>query len=482
MSSKKRSRSVSGHKQFNQPSLLALHESPTHESRTRGSHSRERSRSVSRTPTGRVPFDRDTNDKTRPKEPKGRFPESFEKLADPQFKSLPRVHTPLSKPPKGILKNSSSPIRPFSTAPSLSTLPTSASSKDTQTGESFQRPVSSLPLSTVHNTATPAGNSPPKASPIPTFQSIAMSGKVSGKAKPPNATALREMGANESTGKTKNPASVNGPTSKKASESSNEGSSSSDEESSESTSDSSDGESTASEKESKARGDTTTPTTGAKKVASSSESGSSDSESESSDESDDDTPGEKAKSTLAAAQTAMNGDMTSSSEEESDSEVESGGARVAPAKEIPNSSTESSDEEEDSDEEMEDAPPTGQGSGGASKSAGASTLRAAQRAPPEPAPSVMDGGFKLQKAQNLGQMASLLTEANAKGERLWLLTHPSTTPLNLEVQKVFTSSENHTNSILPNGAKLTYPVASEGNNVHTICRFLPQLATSWTGC
>lgn len=472
MSSEKRSRSLSSHKHLIHQGSLALHDSPTSESRTGGSHSRERSRSVSRPPAGRVPLDRDTNDKTRPGELKSRFPASFEELADPQFQSPSRVYTPLSKPVKGILKNSSSPIRPYSVSPSPTKLPTSASSKDTQTrGHFHPTPFSSLPFNPLHQAVALAGNSPTKTSPIPASQSSTMSGRAPGKAKPRDATALYDMGANGSTNKGKKPVPVNGSKSKKASESSDEGSSSSDEESSESSSDSSDEESTASEKESKAPGSTATPATGPKKATSAPESQSSDSESESSDESGDDTPGEKAKS-RAVTQAATNGAMTSSSDEESDSEIENGGARVAAAKEIPNSSTESSEEEEDSDEEMDDAPPSGQGSGNTPKSTGAGLLRAAQRAAPEPAPSVMDGGFKLQKAQNLGQIASLLGEANAKGDRVWLLTHPSTTPLNLEVQKVFTSSQNHTNSIMPNGAKLTYPVASEGSNIHTICRFL----------
>lgn len=460
MSSAKRSRSVSGFKDLIHPGLRALHDSPTSESRTGDSHSRKRPRSVSRPPAGRLPLDRAFNDKTCPSEPKGHFPASFDELADPQFQSPSHVHTPLSKPVKGILKNSGSPVRPRFASPSPAKLPTSASSKETPTRDTFRlRTFSSLPYSQLHKAATPAGNSPTKPSPIPASQSTAMGGKASGKAKPRDATALYDMGPNGSTGKNKKPAP------------SDEGSSSSDEESSGSDSDSSDEESTASEKESKAPGSTAKPAIGAKKAAESSES-----ESESSDESDDDTSSEKeSKSPLAVTRAATNGATTSSSEDESDSETESGGAKVAAAKEIPNSSTESSDEEEDSDEEMDDAAPSGQDSGSAPKPAGAGTLRAAQRAAPEPAPSVMDGGFKLQKAQNLGQMASLLSEANAKGDRVWLLTHPSTTPLNLEVQKVFTSSENHTNSIMPNGAKLTYPVASEGSNIHTICRFLPLL-------
>lgn len=475
MSSKKRSRSVSGNKHSLHEGLLALHGSPTSEARFRGNQGRTRLRSVSRPPTGRVPLDRDTDDKTRPSEPKSRFPASFEKLADPQFQSPPRVHTPPSKPVKGILKDSSSPIRP-SSASSLTNPPTSSVlNKDFRSRDPFYlRAFSSLDFSPVFKDATPTGNSAAKLSPIPVSRTTNMSGKASGKVKPRDATAVHNLGPSGPTDNNKKPVPVNG---SKAIDTSDEGSSSSDEESSES-SDSSDEESTASEKELKTSGNAAAPAAAGKKTATAtaSESSESESESESSDESDDDTTKQKAKSPPAVTPAATNGDPASSTGEDSDSETGSGGAKVAASKEVPNSSTESSeeDEEEDSDEEMDDAPSSGQASGNTPKPPGVGTLNAAQRAAPEPPPSVMDGGFKLQKAQNLGQMASLLSEANAKGDRVWLLTHPSTTPLNLEVQQVFTSSENHRNSIVPNGTKLTYPIASEGSNIHTICKFSPR--------
>lgn len=448
---------------------------------------RKRSISFSRNPTDRVPLGQDSSDKTRPS---GRFPASFDSLADPQFRSTPPPHTPTPKPIKGILKTSSrspsTPIRPSSAVSFETTAPTNGHRSYHPT---FARTYSSISFNSSQTpAATPKDTVKPPESPS---QTSVMSGKAVGRAKARDATAVYDLGASP---EKKKAGRING-SAKKTDDVSDEGSSSSDEDSDSSSSD----EDSDSEDEPKGRQNAAAPAS-KKKAAPAAAADSSDSESDSSDSDDEPAkqeikkPEAKKQETKkpAAAPAATNGAEESSSEEESDSEGEDGGAKVAPAKEIPNSSTESSESEdddestsapaksastdesssgssdegsdEDSDEEMADAPTS------APQSSRSGMVRAAQRAPPGPAPSVMEGGFKLQSAQNMGHMASVLSEAKAKGDRVWLLTHPSTTPLNLEVQKILPSAESHRNSIFPNGAKLTYPAASDGKNVHVICK------------
>lgn len=471
MSSNKRSRSVAGERISNAKDSVAQDDKATAELRHRDNSNHQRQRSLSTAPTDRVPLGQSSSDKKDTKKSKGRFPASFETLADPQFHSPAKSHASPQSPAKGILKKSSSPIRPSPASYSDAKAPSS------QKQPSFRpRSFSSLSFNPLFKDSTPV-----KSSPLNQFRTSTsetkMSGRASAKAKARDATAVYEVGPSDTKDK-KN--KMNGAAAKKANASDDEGSSSSDEESESSSS---------SEEESEDESDvpqktaapaavgkkaTATPTSKSSAATPASKSSSSDTSSESSDDSDDDTPQQKAKKSLPSRPAATNGANASSSSEtssesESDSESESGGAKVVPSKktkEIPDSSTDSSsEEEEDSDEEMVDAPPSGQGSSSTPKS---NTTKVVRRGTPEPPPSVMDGGFKLQKAQNMGQMASLLSEANAKGDSVWLLTHPSTTPLNLEVQKIFTSSDNQRNSIVPNGTKLTYPVASDGSNIHSI--------------
>lgn len=474
--SRQRSRSESGRRDYSTGDLLDLYNTVTSDTVPSANSNRKRSRSVSRNPTDRVPLDQDSSNNTRPS---GRFPASFESLAEPQFRSTPPPHTPTQKPIKGILKTSSrspsTPIRP-SSAVSFETSAPANGYKSYR--PSFVRSYSSISF---NSSQTPAATPkvPEKPSDTPS-QNSTMSGKATGRAKARDATALYDVGASPQ----KKAGRING-SAKKTVDVSDEGSSSSDEESESSSSE----EESESEDEDKGRQNTAAPAT-EKKAAPAPADDSSDSESESSDS--DDEPAKEAKKP-APASAVTNGAEESSSEEESDSASGGGGAKVASAKGAPNSSSsdssdsededesesapakaaskdessgDSSDEEsdEDSDEEMADAPTS------APQPSRGGMVRAAQRAPTGPPPSAMEGGFKLQTAQNMGHMASVLSEAKAKGDRVWLLTHPSTTPLNLEVQKILPSSENHRNSIFPNGAKLTYPAAADGKNVHVICK------------
>ena len=479
--SRERSRSVSGRRDYSTGDLLDLYNTVTSATVPSVNSNRKRSRSASRNPTDRVPLDQDSSNKARPS---GRFPASFESLADPQFRSTPPPHTPTQKPIKGILKTSSrspsTPIRPSSAVSFETSAPTNGYKSYRP---SFVRSYSSISF---NSSQTPAAT--PKVSDKPSdtpSQSSTMSGKATGRAKARDATALYDVGASPE----KKAGRING-SAKNTDDVSDEGSSSSDEESESSSSE----EESESEDEDKGRQNNTAPAS-ERKVAPAPAADSSDSESDSSDS--DDEPAKDAKKLEAKkpalVPAATNGAEESSSEEESESEEEVGGAKIAPAKKAPSSSTESSESEdedesesapaktaskdessdessdegsdEDSDEEMADAPAS------APQPSRGSMVRAAQRAPAGPPPSVMEGGFKLQTAQNMGHMASVLSEAKAKGDRVWLLTHPSTTPLNLEVQKILPSSENHRNSIFPNGAKLTYPAAADGKNVHVICKF-----------
>lgn len=458
-----RSRSVSGRRDYSTEDLLDLYNSVTSDTVPSANSNRKRSRSASRTPADRVPLGQDSSDKTRPR---GRFPASFESLADPQFRSTPPPHTPTQKPVKGILKTSSrspsTPSRPSSAVSFEASAPTNG---HRSYRPSFVRSYSSI---SCNSSQTPAATLKVPDKPSETPSQSTMSGKAAGRAKARDATALYDVGASP----TKKAGRVNG--SKKTVDVSDEGSSSSDEDSDSSSSDESE-----SEDEDKGRQNTAAPAS-AKKAAPAPAADSSDSESESSD----DEPAKPETKKPAPAPAATNGAEESSSEEESDSENDDGGAKVAPAKGKRDSSSESSESEdedesdsapaksasegessdEDSDEEMADAPTS------APQPSRGGMVRAAQRAPVGPPPSVMEGGFKLQTAQNMGHMASVLSEAKAKGDRVWLLTHPSTTPLNLEVQKILPSTDNHRNSIFPNGAKLTYPAAADGKNVHVICK------------
>lgn len=454
--SRQRSRSASGRRDYSTKDLHDLYNSVTSDTVPSVDSDRKRSISVSRTPTDRVPLGQDSSDKTRLR---GRFPATFESLADPQLRSTPPPHTPTRKPVKGILKTSSrspsTPIRPSSAVSFEASAPTN--------GHRSYRPsfVRSYSSTSFNSSQTPAATPKVPDKPSDTPSQSTMGGKAAGRAKARDATALYDVGASPA----KKAGRVNG--SKKTDDVSDEGSSSSDEDSDSSSSDESE-----SEDEDKGRQNTAAPAS-AKKAAPAPAADSSDSESESSDS--DDEPAKPETKKPASASAATNGAEESSSEEESDSENDDGGAKVAPAKGKRDSSTESSESEssdessdsgsdEDSDEEMADAPAS------APQPSRGGMVRAAQRAPAGPPPSVMEGGFKLQTAQNMGHMASVLSEAKAKGDRVWLLTHPSTTPLNLEVQKILPSADSHRNSIFPNGAKLTYPAASDGKNVHVICK------------
>ncbi|SPO01186.1 uncharacterized protein DNG_03933 [Cephalotrichum gorgonifer] len=406
-----------------------------------------RARSVSRPPTSHLPLDRDNGDTFHTKGTSNQSLPTYTSVPEPEF-NPPAVSQPPtpSKPLKSIIKNwgsnSSSPLRQSSTlfpgAVQVPALGQPFRDHNPSRGRSFS--------SVSYNSPASKPSAPAKPAQTLNSQSSAMGVK----------TVASAAGAK------KKSIPSNGIASKKSIDLTEEGSSSSDEESSESSSESSSDEepSTPANKPKAKSNAVAAKANGKKNTAPST---SSESESDSSDESDDDTKKQKVKKEVSQkpAVAATNGVKRSLT----------GGAKAASAIEIPDSSTDSSSEEEeevsdeDSDEEMNDAPPSGQGQVAPSYPSGHGILKKRAR---EPAPSVIDGTFKLQKAQSLDKAVSLFNEANGKGERVWVLSHSSSAPLNVEVQQVYTAAENQRNKIAPSSARLTFPVTVDGKSTQVL--------------
>ena len=156
--------------------------------------------------------------------------------------------------------------------------------------------------------------------------------------------------------------------------------------------------------------------------------------------------------------TASSDSDSSEDEESSDSDSES---------ESEEANAEASESEASSEEESSDEDSEPQTNGNTQADSGALSTYTTN----EPAPTVIGGVFKLQQPKSLGQIARVFESAEKEGNKLWVLTHSSSTPLNLEIQKVAPLSGQKADAIVSPNAKITVPRLKDGDSYHLICEF-----------
>ncbi|PKS11206.1 hypothetical protein jhhlp_002967 [Lomentospora prolificans] len=173
--------------------------------------------------------------------------------------------------------------------------------------------------------------------------------------------------------------------------------------------------------------------------------------------------------TTKARMPASSPDSDSESSEDEDSSESESEAESTNAKDATNGTDEtSSSEEESSDEESDSAAGTQRNANSTAVSKAATQPGITTHTANEPAPTVIGGVFKLQQPKSLGQIARVFESAEKEGSKLWVLTHSSSTPLNLEIQKVVPATGQHASAIVSSNAKITVPRLKDGDSYHLI--------------
>jgi hypothetical protein len=100
------------------------------------------------------------------------------------------------------------------------------------------------------------------------------------------------------------------------------------------------------------------------------------------------------------------------------------------------------------------------------------TRKSHQRPLPQ-GPETMENDFHIVKAKSGGHAVQFFVEAAANNQSVWIITGPSTTQLNFDLETTVMAQESKSSRRVPREVKICIPVSHKGGVYENICELPP---------
>jgi hypothetical protein len=101
--------------------------------------------------------------------------------------------------------------------------------------------------------------------------------------------------------------------------------------------------------------------------------------------------------------------------------------------------------------------------------------QAPRRRPRPEGPEVIDGVFKLLKAESVNEAAQFFADSSSKEQGVWIISGPAAMEMNFDLETTVPGTTNGLSSKAPRGMKFCVPISSNGGVFEMISEFLQRL-------